>query len=309
MEKEKRRENKQSRKSENFGKKWKLLASVWVLMLAFLLVPGMKSEAAAKTKISAPKSVKMYFTTGENYKGSTMSTLAGQGYIFMKNMPKNGTIQVLSCTNSKVQAVAGDYMFPYGGYQNGIMIRMDPMKNAVLKNKEKAVVTYKVKTGKKSYTYKTTITFMKTQNPVKSISINGEKCSLKGKKTPCGVGGNIAHVYDLSKKNIDRGTPAKIHVDLKPGYKLAKIEVFTWPEDQPLIDVKVIANDEVVTDGVWGIRVFYYTSLPHNFKQSYYKRDKRRDGDITPRFEEQNARRERIYWAKYRVVNFDFAYE
>ena len=47
MEKEKRRENKQSRKSENFGKKWKLLASVWVLMLAFLLVPGMKSEAAA----------------------------------------------------------------------------------------------------------------------------------------------------------------------------------------------------------------------------------------------------------------------
>ena len=309
MEKEKRRENRQSRKSENFGKKWKLLASVWVLMLAFLLVPGMKSEAAAKTKISAPKSVKMYFTTGENYMGSTMSTLAGQGYIFVKNMPKNGMIQVLSCTNSKVQAVAGDYMFPYGGYQNGIMIRMDPMKNAVLKNKEKAVVTYKVKAGKKSYTYKTTITFMKTQNPVKSISINGEKCSLKGKKTPCGVGGNIAHVYDLSKKNIDRGTPAKIHVDLKPGYKLAKIEVFTWPEDQPLIDVKVIANDEVVTDGVWGIRVFYYTSLPQNFKQSYYKRDKRRDGDITPRFEEQNARRERIYWAKYRVVNFDFAYE
>ena len=66
MEKEKRRENKQSRKSKNFGKKWKLLESVWVLMLAFLLVPGMKSEAAVKTKISAPKSVKMYFTTGEN---------------------------------------------------------------------------------------------------------------------------------------------------------------------------------------------------------------------------------------------------
>ena len=138
---------------------------------------------------------------------------------------------------------------------------------------------------------------------MKSISINGEKCSLKGKKTPCAVGGNIAHVYDLSKKNIDRGTPAKIHVELKPGYKLAKIEVSTWPEGQPMIDTKVIANDEVVTDGVWGIRVFYYTSLPQNFKQSYYKRD------ITPRFEEQNARRERIYWAKYRAVNFDFAYE
>lgn len=50
MEKEKRRENKQSRISENFGKKWKLLASVWVLMLAFLLVPGMKSEAGGENK-------------------------------------------------------------------------------------------------------------------------------------------------------------------------------------------------------------------------------------------------------------------
>lgn len=79
MSREKKWGNKKGR---NLQSKWKILASVWVLMLAFLLVPGMKSEAAAKTKISAPKSVKMYFTTGENYMGSTMSTLSWTGLYF-----------------------------------------------------------------------------------------------------------------------------------------------------------------------------------------------------------------------------------
>ena len=293
MSREKKWENKKGR---NLQSKWKILASVWVLMLAFLLVPGMKSEAAAKTKISAPKSVKMYFINGKNYMGSTMSVLTGQGYIFVKNMPKNGSIEVLSCTNSKIEAVTGEYEFPYGGYQNGILIKTNA--NTVLKNKEKAVITYK-----------TTVTFMKSQNPIKSIKINGETYNLNQPKMQGRVGGNNAYMYLSKQKYIPEGTPAKIHVNLKPAYKAARIEVSTWSEAQGRLINKNISNDTVLTSGVFGIRVYYYTSLPQNFKQSYYKRDKRRDGDITPRFEEQNARRERIYWAKYRVVTYYFDQE
>lgn len=307
MSREKKWGNKKGR---NLQSKWKILASVWVLMLAFLLVPGMKSEAAAKTKISAPKSVKMYFINGKNYMGSTMSVLTGQGYIFVKNMPKNGSIEVLSCTNSKIEAVTGEYEFPYGGYQNGILIKTNA--NTVLKNKEKAVIAYKVKVGRQSFTYKTTVTFMKSQNPIKSIKINGETYNLNQPKMQGRVGGNNAYMYLSKQKYIPEGTPAKIHVNLKPAYKAARIEVSTWSEAQGRLINKNISNDTVLTSGVFGIRVYYYTSLPQNFKQSYYKRDKARPGSFgstVPARQAADMRKEQIYWAKYRVVTYYFDQE
>ena len=88
----------------------------FVVMLSFLLtvflVPAVKGQAAAKKTVSAPKNVTVYFSDGPDFSGKNIqSRLVGQAYIFLKNMPSNGKISVLSTGNRKVTAESRPGLF------------------------------------------------------------------------------------------------------------------------------------------------------------------------------------------------------
>ena len=215
-------------------------------------------------------------------------------------MPSNGKISVLSTGNRKVTAEADPAYFPYGGYRNGICLSL----NGKLKNKEKTVVKYKVKAGSKTYTLKTTVTFLRSQSPVQSITVNGKKCGVYAQKVGDYLATKTLSGYQVNQKGIDPGTPAKVNVKLKSAYKLAKIQVETLAEPTDrTTSWKTIRNGATVTTGVYGVRVFYYTKLPVNFKSSYYKRE----ANVYGHFDSRAAaeyQQEKKDFARYRCATY-----
>lgn len=279
----------------------RIYALLLTFLLAILLVPAVNGKAASKKAVSAPKNVSLYFSNGTGFDGKVKSNLVGQGYIFLKNLPSSATLRVISTDNRKVTAEVDKPWIPYGGYRNGIKISV----NGKLNNKEKATIRYKVKAGSKTYTLNTTVTFYRNQNPASSIMVNGKKCSVSAKMGTDFLAGSTISAYQMKQKATTSGTKAKVQVKLKSGYRLAKIQVETFAKatDQKT-SWKTISNGAIVTTGVYGIRVFYYTKLPVNFQSSSYRKPEDIYGmDKQTAAEYQQEKKD---FARYRCACYSF---
>lgn len=279
----------------------RIYALLLTFLLTILLVPAVNGKAATTKTVSAPKSVSVCFSDGTGYDGKVNSNLVGQGYIFLKNLPSNATIRVISTGNRKVTAEVDEPMFPYGGYRNGIKLSV----KGKLNNKEKATVKYRVKVGSKTYAFTTTVTFYRNQNPASYITINGKKCSASTKIGTSYLAGSNISAYQMRQKGTASGTKAKVQVKLKSGYRLAKIQVETFAKaTDRKTSWKTISNGATVTTGVYGIRVFYYAKLPVNFQSSSYRRSE--DADMMDKKAAAEYQQEKKDFARYRCVQYTF---